>query len=565
MSSMGMDKSGTHQIPQSAWTQITSWTVRTGFPATVITSDRLVIDNAGTYTINWRAQYSASGGTQQFQIVHNGSTVIGSSSGQTGSGTITPINLAPGDTLELQGNSTSFNTNHRTVLAGSTTTYIEAIALTTPWTGDAQTTAITWNRSAAAGLDADIPSSDTAVSWSVAAEMQHEGAIPAQAGINWDIEADLYQGIHYDAAAAVSIGWDTSADMTLIPDVTSLPSVFENTELSVSVHTADGRVVGDFPCNMVGNFRVGRERVEVSTATVQVATPGDPELIDELRPWVHWISLWLGDTAIWTGPLWRIQIGKAITTLSARDPAIFMYRTRVPVTKTYTDTVPARIAQDLWRAMNQLHRLTGAPLVLPGVADETFTVSAVANTRMLNQFMDELVKVGLEWTVAAGRPILGEFPKTPVAELQECDFLVELERVRDGSQTFNDVRVQGQNWAANAVADLAGLHLQGLVSMDDIFGASNIQRAAEQYTRQVATLRDDLIVPAGASLHPQAPVTYDDLIPGKCFAVYTETAQQLMRLDQVEISGGAGAFDVQVTLIALQSEADVRMKGDTAR
>src|SRR5690606_17959169 len=145
----------------------------------------------------------------------------------------------------------------------------------------------------------------------------------------------------------------------------------------------------------------------------------------------------------------------------------------------------------------------------------------------------------------------------PIAELYECDFLVELERRRDGTQTFNDVRVQGQNWAQNAVVDLAGLRLQTIVSLDDMFGASNIQRATQQYARESATLRDELVVPPNASLHPQAPVTLDDLVPGKVFTVHTDTISQLMRLDAVTVSGSPETFDVQVTLVALENTGEI--------
>lgn len=562
MSSMGMDKSGNQTISgSSTWTKLTTFTVRAGFPATVIVDNELVMDQTATYSITWHGSFANNAGTQQFRVVLNDTTVLGTVNRDT-VGNIPVQALNAGDTLGLEALSSAFFGGALNVEGGSTLTYLYATALSTPWTGEAEDTDITWGIDAETVLATTAAAADTSVAWAIDAEMQHEGALPVETGINWDITADLYQGIHYDAEAEVSIGWDITADMALIPDVTALPSVFADTQLAVSVHTVDGRLVGDFPCNMINNFTFGREATEVSTASFQVSTQGDPELVEELRQWVHWVTFWLGDTAVWTGPIWNVRIGRTITTVSARDPSIFMWRTRVPITRTFTDTAPARIADTVWRLMNQLHGIKGTPLVLPGVVQDTFTVSATADTRYLHQFMDELVKVGLQWTVVAGRVILGEFPRSPVAELQECDFLIELERQRDGSQVFNDVRVQGQNWASTAVADLAGLRLQGLVSMDDMFGASNIQRATQQYARQVARLRDDLVVPANASLHPQAPVTYDDLIPGRVFAVYTETASQLMRLDQLTVNGSQEALDVQVTLVALQNDADIEMMGD---
>lgn len=560
MSDMGMDKSSTQNLSSNnVWVKVTGWTVRTGFPATVITNNSLVMDQARTGTVTWRGAFVFATGTQQFRAVLNG-TPVGAATNNGIVGTQTMVSVQPGDTLDLEAfASVSFAD---TVNSGAANTYIYFEVTSTPHTGEA-TQSIGWDRSAEIALSTDIAAADTAVAWDITAETIHSGQIPADRGIAWDITADIYQGIHYDADAEVTIGWDIEADMALIPDVTSLPPVFADTEMAVSVHTADGRGVGDFPCNMVANYTFGRETAEVSTASIQIHTQGDPELVEELRQWVHWVTLWLGDQAVWTGPIWNVRIGRTITTISARDPSIFLWRTRTPITRTFTDTAPARIADTVWRVMNQLHGIRAAPLVLPGIVEETFTVSATADSRMLHQFIDELVKVGLQWTVVSGRVVLGEFPRAPVAELQECDFLVEIERQRDGSQTFNDVRLQGQNWAATAVADLGGLRLQGLVSMDDMFGSSNIQRAARQYAREVARLRDDLVVPASASLHPSAPVTFDDLIPGKAFAVFTDTAQQLMRLDQVTVSGTPDSIDVQVTLITLQDDADIELIGGT--
>jgi hypothetical protein len=557
MSSMGMDKSGNTAITgSSTWTKVTVFTVRSGYPATVITNNALVVDVAGDYSITWRGSFVFDSGTQNFRVMLNGVTVLGTAVAANTIGTVASQTLAVGDTIELWAQTSAFSGTGTQVEGGAANTYVYITALSTPHTGQVTQT-VGWNFTLVAAVNAQIAASLN-LGWAISAGAQVNMPVEADPpGIGWAIEADAYQGIHYDAAVTQTIGWTVQAEAQLIPKVQPLPSVFAETDLAVSVHTVDGRAVGDFPCNLILNYSFGRESLEVSTAEIQVATQGDPDLIEELRQWVHWITLWLGDTPVWTGPIWHIRISRALTTIKARDPAIFMWRTRVPISRTFSDTVPARIANVMWTRMMELHNVRATPLVLPDLSDDTFTVTAQANTRMMHQFMDELVKVGLHWTVVSGRPVLGQFPRSPVAELQECDFLVEIERQRDGSQTFNDLRVQGQNWAATAIADLAGLHLQGMVSLDDMFGASNIERAAEQQARETARLRDDLVVPANASLHPQAPVTMDDLTPGKVFALYTSTASQLMRLDQLQVTGSQTAFDVQVTLVALEQDTDI--------
>lgn len=556
MSAMGMDKSGNTAIAgSSAWVKVTVLVARSGYPATVITNNALVVDTGGDYSVTWRGSFVFDSGTQNFRVVRNGSTVLGTVATNT-VGTVATVTLAAGDTIELQGQTSAFSGTGTQVEGGAANTYVYITPLSTPHTAEA-TQDIAWGRTATAAISAGVAAADTAVQWGRTAELSQETRVSAARDIQWDVSADLYPGEHYTADTARDIQWSTEASLLHTPKIVTPPSVFTFADITVSVHTIDGKAVGDFPCRLITAYSWGREATEVSTCTIDVATQGDPELVEQLRQWVHWITVWFDDDAVWTGPIQNIRITRSTTTISARDPSTFMWRTRVPVTKRFTDTDPSRIADSLWQAMNQHHGIRATPLVLPGIAEDTFTIDAVADSRMLHQLMDELVKIGLRWTVVGGRPVLGQFPRQPVAELYECDFMVELERRRDGTQTFNDVRVQGQNWAQTAIADLAGLKLQTLVSIDDLFGSSNIQRAAQQYARESATLRDELVVPSNASLHPQAPVTMDDLVPGKVFAVHYETFSQLMRLDQMTCAGSPEAFDVQVSLVALEQTGDV--------
>jgi hypothetical protein len=552
---MGMDKSGQQTIAVSTWVKLLTFTVRSGYPSTVITTSDLVMDVTGTGNIRFRGSYTVIGGTQQFRVVKNGVTVLGSAANSTVTTTISAQTVAAGDTLELQAFTSASFAN--TVDTGSTLTFLEYNQTSQNLTLSASQVN---NWTATASLSQGGPiGGTTAVGWNRSAALSQGGPIGGATAIGWNSSGGLYQSQHYNIGGTSVIGWSASADLLHISAISTPLSFFSFTDVSVSVHTADGRVIGDFPCNNIQSFNWGRESVEVSTCSFDVLTESDPDLVEELLPWVHWVTIWHNNEPGWTGPIQSAKLGRDITSISARDPSTFMWRTRVPITRTFTDTSPARIADVVWRLMYQLHGIHAVPTVLPGVADDTFTVSAVGDQRMLHQFMDELVKVGLKWTVVAGRPVLGEFTQDPVAELAQCDFRTEFERRRDGTATFNDVRVQGQNWAQTAIVDLAGLHLQTLVSMDDMFGAGNIQRATQQYARDSATIRDALYVPPNASLHEQAPITLNDLIPGKTFIVHGDNASQLMRLDQVNVTGSPESIDVQVTLIAVQKPGELAL------
>lgn len=560
MASMGMDKSGNQTLALGVWVKLTTWTVRSGYPSTVITNNTLVMNTNGTGDIRYRGTFTGTLGTQQVRVVKNGTTVLGTANAATTT-TISAQSLLNGDTLELQGFAST--SGFSDISGGAANTFLE-------WNQTTSTQQVDGTRSqvwAAAGTLAvqQNVSGTVTESWgrtgSLSVTLQADGTRTN----NWGITGGIYKGAFLTVSGARPVTWGISGNILLIPKPTALPSVFDVNDVSMSIHTVDGRMVGDFPCNVVNSFNWSREANEVSVCGFEVATQGAPELVEELIPWVHWVTVWHDGAPVWTGPIQTVRIKSSTTSISARDTATLMWRTRVPVSRTWADTHPEEIANDLWVAMLQLHRVRVTPVVLAEVVQKSFTITAKAGQRGLNQLMDDLTKVGLTWTVVAGRPVLGRFSRDPVVTLEECDFMVELERRRDGTQTFNDVRIQGQNWAQNAHAELAGLNLQIVVSMDDMFGAANIQRAALQYAQDSARIRDELVVPGPASLHHAAPVTLDDLVPGKVFAVHSGTISQLMRLDQVNVSGSNSGIDVQVGLVALEQQSDIaRLVGGVA-
>lgn len=313
-----------------------------------------------------------------------------------------------------------------------------------------------------------------------------------------------------------------------------------------SVHTVDGRRVADLSDRAVLSSMWSRELSEVSRCELTVAT-GDA---DGVHPWHHWITGWDGDTPVWTGPVQRVVIGRDRTTITARDVSTLMWRTRTPLTKRWQGTEVARIAAELWARMLELHRVNAEPVVNRVLSTAAFDVSADADKTMMHQVHDELVKLGLQWTVVAGRPILGPVSTKPVGTLGEADLVADIEVVRDGTNTYNDVRLQGQNFAAYALADLGGLRLQTLVSLDTVFGVSNVQNATNAYAAQVSQIRDALVIPAGASLRLDQPFGLDALVPGAMFSVYARGLSALMRLEQVEVRRTPSTYDVAVTLAA---------------
>ncbi|WP_241997271.1 hypothetical protein [Rhodococcus sp. SMB37] len=565
-----MDKSGSQATTQNTWNKLTGFVVRPGYPDTVISDSTLVMNAPGVGDIAFSGTVQLTGDVQQFRVVRNGSEVLGSPANQDAIGTVPGVSVSAGDTLELQYQTNSLFTQRRNVTGGYLTfdqTTQDHPASGSPEIGWFTQTAaeverhvgaeadIGWSATAGLGLDNTIDA-PADIGWSVDADFYHGGEkfLGAAPVIGWSAEAETAHGVARYFDVETDIGWAVEAELEHIRKVEPPGVLWETT--TVSIHTRDGRVLGALLCNGLEGIIWGRERLEVSTCDITALTQADPELMEDIRPWVHWVTVWYSDRPVWSGPIQKATLGRTLTTITAKDPSTFMWRTRVPVTRTWADTDPTSIADSAVRSMNELHQLTAAPVVIPAVS-QAFTYSATADSRMMHQMFDDLVKLGLEWTVHAGRFILGPFTREPIAELYECDFLVEIQRLRDGTATFNDVRVQGQNWAQTATAPLAGLRLQTLVSLDDVFGVSNIQRAAQLYAEDVASIRDVLVIPSGASLHPEADIDLDDLIPGRVVRVNAAGVSNLMMIDQMQVSATPASFDVTLTLISMENKTEL--------
>lgn len=326
---------------------------------------------------------------------------------------------------------------------------------------------------------------------------------------------------------------------------------------TISIHEVNGTHLGDMPAESLSQTVWTRDAAEVSRGEFQAHSEAEPELLREIRPWLHWATVWDMQSPVWTGPIQKVQIGRNLSSITARDMSTFAWRTRVPITKSWEGTDPALIAAELYGLMLDVHRIRVDPVVTLDPTGGRFDYTSTVDLRMMHQAIDDLVKLGLEWTVLKGTPVFGPVATTATNTLTEFDFLAEIQTVRDGTGMFNDVRVQGKNFAETTFVELAGLRLQTLVSLDSMFGVSNIQRASQQYTQQTARVRDALVMPGNASLHPDAPVTLDELVPGNLFAVNARGIANIMKLQNVTVTTGPGTYDVQVTLETVSEQTEL--------
>lgn len=300
-----------------------------------------------------------------------------------------------------------------------------------------------------------------------------------------------------------------------------------------SLHTVGGVPLYQFGASDLADLSWRRELSETSTASIAVPTPQ----VETITPWLHWLSVWEDDTLQWTGPVQTVTYGREITAIEAADISVLMGRTRVPITKAWEATDPAIIAAELWRAMMEAQRLGGEPIVRRDPLVDVFNFECVADTQMLDKLMDDLVGLGLCWTVAAGTVLLGPAPHSAIASLGEDDFIDgNLTLVRDGSRVFTDVLVRAADDQTRARVNNGGLNLQTIVDLDSLFGVSNADRAARQYLRYCSTMREAVRLDGSTRLHPSAPVTIASLVPTVRVTVAAYGVLTPMEIQSVEVT-----------------------------
>jgi len=324
-------------------------------------------------------------------------------------------------------------------------------------------------------------------------------------------------------------------------------------EQIVSIHTISGVQMYQFTPADTESVMWRRELSEVSTADVTVPT----RLVEDITPWLHWMSVWGGDgtTLHWTGPIQKVTYQREATTISAMDVAALLGRTRVPLTKQWEATDPALIAAELWASMYETHRLVGKPIVRRDPLCDPFNFESMADTQMLDKLMDDLVGLGLCWTVVAGTALLGPAPRTSMASLGQDDFIDgNLELVRDGSRMFTDVLLRGADEVSRARVNVGGLNLQTIVDVDSLFGVSNADRAARQYLRYCSSMRQAVSTGGSSRLHPYAPVSIESLVPSARVTVSAFGVLSLMEIQSVEVGFSADELSVSIGLESVDDD-----------
>jgi len=362
--------------------------------------------------------------------------------------------------------------------------------------------------------------------------------------------------IDWDDISLCRIGDPFPIPPPLVPPVSvgtpSSPIITDNQ--IVSLHTASGITLYQFLAEDYTSCSWGRTSRDASQCDLSVPPLTDIDRLPDIVPWAHWLSVWDGDrdVLLWTGPIQSSRANRRGLSINAKDHAAYLSRTRNPTTKRWDAADPAWVAGELWAAMIEQKGLAVKPIVRADPEGDRFDFQVITDAQMLDQTLTDLVNMGLRWTVVSGAPIIGPLSLDPVAALGEQDFLGDgIDLVRDGSQTFNDVIVRGPDNIGRASTDYYGQNLQTIANVDNMFGLSNVEKAAQQYVRNTGTVRTRLELGGSTVLHPDAPINIDELMPSARFVIEAAGIRQLMILTSVQVERRAGGATVQVTMDSL--------------
>lgn len=342
------------------------------------------------------------------------------------------------------------------------------------------------------------------------------------------------------------------------PPITYAPSTtICSDDQAFTLRTYDGIQLYQFPPTEQLDWNWSRESREVSVCELSVPSVGEHHLLPNITPWLHWIDCWdnTGEVLYWSGPILRASLNSRRLAISARDIGSLMSRTRCLVEKRWESADPAEIAGEMWEAMIEHHNLKVKPIIRNDPRGDRFDFTAKAETGDMDVQMGNLTDLGLRWCVVAGRPIFGPVNLKASVALSEEHFIDDaFEVTRDGTNFCNDVTLRVAGSKSNASIYAGGLQFQKTVTVDSIRGVSNADRAAYQYVQYAGTMRDQVTMPNGAVLHPEAPITLDQLIPSARINIEAFGLLTTMEVSQVSVSRDEEGAQVSVKLESVNDD-----------
>lgn len=336
-----------------------------------------------------------------------------------------------------------------------------------------------------------------------------------------------------------------------------------------TLRTAQGVQLDQF----VGRDQIGLSwsRVKNDTSQLELSLVGGAVDVNDISPWLHWIDVFddKGVDRLWTGPITRATGSRLQVDISARDISALTTKTRCPLTKTWDATDPALIGTEFYEAVIDHHNLPAKTITRTDPLGDRFAYSSVADQVTVDSTINDLVAMGMYWTVVAGIPILGPWDRTPFVALGEEDFLGQgITVTRDGTASANDILLLTADSKSYGKVPMGGLSMQSIIKQDNMFGVSNTDKAVRQLARYSGKIHDVIAVPDGSVLHPtRTPIAIAQLIPSARITVTYRDKVYLMEITRVDVSSGSKGQGVAVSMVVaddnLPELLTIRSQGTT--
>jgi hypothetical protein len=333
----------------------------------------------------------------------------------------------------------------------------------------------------------------------------------------------------------------------------------------VSVRDIYGNTVTEFVPSQLGGLQWGRQVNQVSQCSV--TTPplldGDGNLLP-IVPWLHWVDVWSTDmnpVMYWSGPIQKPATDQFAGQITAVDHAAYLSRTRCPLSQSWDAIDPSIPAASCWQQMLYQQGINGVtPVQRNNPWGQRFDITLTSDIETLDQTMQELEQMGLNWSVSANVPLVGIMPLEPIASLGQNDFLARgLQVTIDGTNVYNDVLMRGPDNIVETSVPLNGLNLQTIVNVNNMFELSNVEAAAQQYVLYTGSFRKTILAPGNAPLNnDSANISIDQLIPTARYSVEAFGVQVRMQLTSMQCTVASGVpTQIGVTLVEVPNWTEI--------
>lgn len=325
------------------------------------------------------------------------------------------------------------------------------------------------------------------------------------------------------------------------------------------------RCGGHVTCSMeddVSDIEYARVLDDTSEATIAVNIGGGVdrsccECLADIRSWVRTMAIYRDGDLVWgPGPVVNSLIGVTKASIKAWDVTGWLNRRVVRTNLTFkqvdiVDIAVALIEQgmapdDPCGIVDLMHVTRGGVLI-----DKTYE----AGRTYVGDALRDLAKIGLDFTVVGATIVLApNLTFGPFATLQDDDFLDEVQVEERGEEAATKWYVNGESISGSAGGEdpYCGLIEQIASDADNV--EDNAAANSEAANRLIASNPAPMyvVIPDGARLSPNAPVCFDQLVPGTLVDI---NLQQLCRpvvmrnrLTAVKVSVNSEGESVQITL-----------------